>query len=113
MVLDFDSSRAVVGLRGQRRLIRAVLGARAADERRWLEWKSALDLSTAHGAFTAAKAILGFANRMPDIAAQWAQGHAYLLVGVGPQDLNGVAQADIEKVDPWLARYLDGFTGTR
>ncbi|MFD5566279.1 hypothetical protein [Kitasatospora griseola] len=76
MALDFDSSRAVMGLRDQQRLLQAVLGASDADEQRWLEWKSSLDLTSAHGAFTTAKAILGFANRMPDVSAQWAQGHA-------------------------------------
>ncbi|MEV7121143.1 hypothetical protein [Kitasatospora griseola] len=109
MALDFDSSRAVMGLRDQQRLLQAVLGASDADEQRWLEWKSSLDLTSAHGAFTTAKAILGFANRMPDVAVQWAQGHAYLLVGIEPGNACGVPRIDIEKLDPKLARYLGDF----
>ncbi|WP_053790114.1 hypothetical protein [Streptomyces sp. XY332] len=82
MTLEFNADEPVVGLARQRELIRAVLGASSADETRWLEWKSQHDLSKAPGAFAVSKAILGFANRMPDVAEQWAGGHAYLLVGV-------------------------------
>ncbi|MFE9679503.1 hypothetical protein ACFYO5_36270 [Streptomyces sp. NPDC006259] len=68
-----------------------------------------MDVSKADGAFTVSKAILGFANRMPDVAAQWAGGHAYLLVGVEEEALHGVATHDIEKVDTWLGRYIGDF----
>lgn len=79
------------------------------DETRWLEWKSRLDVSKAEGAFAVSKAILGFANRMPDLAAQWAEGHAYLLVGVEEEAVHGITRHDIEKVDAWLARYIGDF----
>ncbi|MGW1093204.1 hypothetical protein ACWD4L_45280 [Streptomyces sp. NPDC002596] len=109
MTLNFEADQPVVGLKRQQALIKAVLGASSADETRWLEWKSHLDVSKAAGAFAVSKAILGFANRMPDVAAQWAEGHAYLLVGVEEEALQGVTTYDIEKVDAWLGRYLGGF----
>ncbi|MET9083264.1 hypothetical protein ABZX77_15450 [Streptomyces sp. NPDC004237] len=109
MTLNFDTDQSIVGLSRQRALIQAVLGASSADETRWLEWKSRLDVSRPEGAFAVSKAILGFANRMPDVAGQWAEGHAYLLVGVEEQMLHGVPTHDVEKVDAWLRRYIGGF----
>ncbi|MEV3928581.1 MULTISPECIES: helix-turn-helix domain-containing protein [unclassified Streptomyces] len=109
MTLDFRADEPVVGLARQRELIKAVLNASSADETRWLEWKSHHDVSKSEGAFAVAKAILGFANRMPDVAEQWAEGHAYLLVGVQENEVQGVPPHDIEKVDAWLGRYLGNF----
>ncbi|MFF4145166.1 hypothetical protein ACFY0A_28090 [Streptomyces sp. NPDC001698] len=109
MTLNFEADQPVVGLKRQQALIKAVLGASSADETRWLEWKSHLDVSKAEGAFAVSKAILGFANRMPDVAAHWAEGHAYLLVGVEEEALHGVTTHDIEKVDAWLGRYIGDF----
>ncbi|WP_219807485.1 helix-turn-helix domain-containing protein, partial [Streptomyces sp. SM14] len=108
--LDFTADEPVVGLARQRELIRAVLNASSADETRWLEWKSQHDVAKPEGAFAVSKAILGFANRMPDVAAQWAGGHAYLLVGVDEQAVHGVPTHDVEKVDSWLKRYLGEFS---
>ncbi|MEU9418429.1 hypothetical protein [Streptomyces sp. NPDC048272] len=110
MTLDFNADEPVVGLARQRELIRAVLGASSADETRWLEWKSQHDVSKSAGAFAVSKAILGFANRMPDVAEQWAGGHAYLLVGVDEEAIHGVPPHDVEKVDGWLGRYLGDFS---
>ncbi|MEV8535668.1 hypothetical protein [Streptomyces sp. NPDC051211] len=110
MTLDFNADEPVVGLARQRELIRAVLNASSADETRWLEWKSQHDVLKAAGAFAVSKAILGFANRMPDVAEQWAGGHAYLLVGVDEDAIHGVPTHDVEKVDGWLRRYLGEFS---
>jgi hypothetical protein len=52
MALDFDVSRAAVRLRHKQELVKAVHGAGDADESEWLEWKSTLDLTSAHGLFT-------------------------------------------------------------
>ncbi|PAZ15793.1 hypothetical protein CLM62_11845 [Streptomyces sp. SA15] len=104
-MLDFDSSRAVVGLHERQSLIKAVLDASPADEKLWLEWKSTLELNKAAGRFTVAKAILGFANRMPDVAAQWAEGHAYVLVGAEPGNLCGTSVIDPADLFPWLTQY--------
>ncbi|GAA2288683.1 hypothetical protein GCM10010145_68810 [Streptomyces ruber] len=110
MTLDFNADEPVVGLARQRELIRAVLDASSADETRWLEWKSQHDVSKPAGAFAVSKAILGFANRMPDVAEQWVGGHAYLLVGVDEEAIHGVLTHDVEKVDGWLRRYLGEFS---
>ncbi|MFJ1964034.1 AlbA family DNA-binding domain-containing protein [Streptomyces massasporeus] len=110
MTLDFNADEPVVGLARQRELIRAVLNASSADETRWLEWKSQHDVLKAAGAFAVSKAILGFANRMPDVAEQWAGGHAYLLVGVDEDAIHGVPTHDVEKVDSWLRRYLGEYS---
>ncbi|MFE6461108.1 helix-turn-helix domain-containing protein [Streptomyces cinereoruber] len=110
MTLDFNADEPVVGLARQQELIRAVLSASSADETRWLEWKSQHDVLKAAGAFAVSKAILGFANRMPDVAEQWAGGHAYLLVGVDEDAIHGVPTHDVEKVDSWLRRYLGEFS---
>ncbi|MGW4704665.1 AlbA family DNA-binding domain-containing protein [Streptomyces sp. NPDC004285] len=110
MTLDFNADEPVVGLARQRELIHAVLNASSADETRWLEWKSQHDVSKPAGAFAVSKAILGFANRMPDVAEQWAGGHAYLLVGVNEDAIHGVPTHDVEKVDSWLRRYLGEFS---
>jgi hypothetical protein len=104
-MLDFDSSRAVMGLPERQRLIGAVLGASAADETQWLEWKSSLEIPKARGQFTVAKGILGFANRMPDTASRWAGGHAYFLVGVEPGNLCGTPQHDGADLFPWIHKY--------
>jgi hypothetical protein len=104
-MLDFDPSRAVVGLHDRQQLIKAVLEASPADEKLWLEWKSTLQLSKAAGRFTVAKAILGFANRMPDVAAQWAEGHAYILVGAAPGNHCGTSVIDPADLFPWLTQY--------
>ncbi|MFD1938386.1 hypothetical protein ACFSKW_43620 [Nonomuraea mangrovi] len=49
-----------------------------------LEWKSTLELDKKTGWHHIARAIVGFANRMPDIAAAYAEGRAYLVVGIEP-----------------------------
>ncbi|MCX4673593.1 hypothetical protein OG453_44365 [Streptomyces sp. NBC_01381] len=109
MGLAFDHTKRVVGLRRQVELVEAVVGASSGDESRWLEWKSTLDLSKAEGRFSVARGILGMANRMPDIAARYVEGHGYFLVGVEEGAVHGVDEHDVEKVVPWLERYLGSF----
>jgi hypothetical protein len=52
-----------------RRLVAAIVDADEHDELDWVEWKSALDLTTKHGCFHIARAVLGMSNRMPERAA--------------------------------------------
>ncbi|WP_327111106.1 ATP-binding protein [Streptomyces sp. NBC_01341] len=110
VTLDFNEDEPAVGLARQRELIRAVLNASSADETRWLEWKSQHGVSKAAGAFAVSKAILGFANRIPDGAEQWAGGHVYLLVGVDDDAVHGVPTHDAERADSWLRRNLGEFS---
>lgn len=87
-------------------LVEAVHGALDTDESHWLEWKSRLDLTSAHGRGHIARAILGFSNRRPDVAARAVDGHGYLLVGVSPGKYAGVEAVDSVDLDQGLAPYL-------
>jgi hypothetical protein len=90
------------------RLARAVRAAGEQDETRWIEWKRSLDLTTEHAVWHIAKQILGFANRDPSTAVQWAEGYAYLLVGISPGRLDGVAQIDHERLISKIRPYVGG-----
>jgi hypothetical protein len=76
-------------------LVRAVLSA-ASDEPETdaLEWKGPLDLSSRKSKFDLARHILGFGNRDVADARRSFEGHAYLLFGVEPGNLCGVAIPD-------------------
>ena len=89
-----------------RRLADAVRNAGDYDETRWIEWKSRLDLTSRPGQLHLVKQILGFANRDPDLAAQWAAGNAYLLVGVSPGELHGIAPVDPQRLSQALTPYI-------
>lgn len=78
-------------------------------ETHWVEWKSTLDFATAKGKFTAAKAIIAFANRDPANAARECDGEGYLVVGVSPDGaLDGVAELDAADLAGKLKTYVDG-----
>ena len=89
-----------------RRLVEAVRRAGDYDETRWIEWKRTLDLTETTSIRHIVKQILGFANRDPQIAAMWAGGYAYLVIGASPEALQGVTQADpeqlVSKVRPYV-----------
>ncbi|GAA2418720.1 hypothetical protein GCM10010404_91660 [Nonomuraea africana] len=106
MALDFDISSAPRRPADFVALVEAIFGASDADEGTWLEWKSTLDLASKHGCHHIARAIIGFANRMPDEAARFTEGRAYLVVGVEPKNLQGIKPIDVvdlgKGVDPYL-----------
>ncbi|RCG17272.1 ATP-binding protein [Sphaerisporangium album] len=77
-----------------------------ADESVWLEWKSTLDLTKKHAWWHIARAIIGFANRMPDAVARFTEGRAYLVVGISPGALTGVTPIDVVDLDQGLTPYL-------
>ncbi|GAA4324973.1 hypothetical protein BJY14_002576 [Actinomadura luteofluorescens] len=89
-----------------RRLVEAVRAADDKDESLWVEWKSTLDLTSQPGLLHLVRQILGFANRDPEVAAQWCEGNAYLLVGVSPGQLQGVAGVDPQRLVQTLQPYL-------
>jgi len=93
-----------------KRLVQAVRAAGEYDETRWIEWKRSLDLTGAEGIRHIARQILGFANREPRVAAQWAGGYAYLVVGASPEALIGVTQLDheqlVSKIGPYVGSYV-------
>jgi hypothetical protein len=76
-------------------LVRAVLSAPSDEpETDALEWKGALDLSSRKSKFDLACQVLGFGNRSVASARRSFDGHAYLLCGVEPGNLCGVAMPD-------------------
>lgn len=106
MTIDVDQTHAFVRPSQRVDLVRAVLDADDADEAEWIEWKSTLNLGDAHGRFTVSKAILGMANRDVQIAAAFADGHGYLLVGVEPGSLHGVDPIESHVLEQALVKYL-------
>jgi Putative DNA-binding domain len=89
-----------------KRLAQAVRTAGDYDETRWIEWKRTLDLTGAVGIRHIVRQILGFANRDPQVAAQWAGGHAYLVIGASPEALGGVTQLDHEQLVSKIRPYV-------
>lgn len=94
-------------------LVEAVVNATPSDESDWLEWKSTLDLSSKAAHSHIARAVLGFANRLPDDAAGFAGGCGYLLVGVEPGRVVGVAQVDPVELDRGVCAYTGTTDGPR
>ncbi|MFF5205849.1 hypothetical protein [Streptosporangium sp. NPDC000396] len=112
MALDFDTRSAPRRPADLVTLAEAVFEASIADEFTWLEWKSTLDLASKHGCHHIARAIIGFANRMPDEAARFTEGCAYVVVGIEPNSLAGITPIDVVDLDKGLTPYL-GTPGPR
>lgn len=91
-------------------LVAAIRGG-LLDEAHWLEWKSTLDPKSKHGAFTIARAILGFANRDPVRAARDCEGCAYVVVGAEPSHVAGVEALDPAVLEQAVAPYVGGHNG--
>jgi len=87
-------------------LVEAVEAALPADESSWIEWKTELDLRNAAGAFKTARAILSFANRMPDAAERACGGLAYFLLGAEPANVPGTPEIDPADLEQALLKYL-------
>lgn len=92
--------------RAQTDLVSAVHTAAAGEqETNWLEWKLHLNFGEARAKATIAKAVLGFSNRDPDVAARAMEGCAYLLVGVEPGELRSIAPLDQATLEAGVAIY--------
>jgi Putative DNA-binding domain len=101
-----DVSRAFRYPSELKRLAEAVHGAGDYDETRWIEWKSTLDLQSSGGIHHIARQVLGFANRDPQSAAVWADGNAYLVIGVSPGQYSGVTLIDPERLVSQIQPYV-------
>lgn len=105
MAVQVDTSRA------QRRpdelsaLVGAVVQALETDELDWIEWKSALDLTTKSVQGTLARHILGMANRQPDAAAAHMQGCGYIVVGAEPGSASGITPVDPAQLSQGILAY--------
>jgi hypothetical protein len=111
MALNFDTRTAPRNHAELKKLVLAVRGATKADETLWLEWKSELDLdpedpSDKSGRAHAARAIIGFANRMPDEASRFVEGYGFFLAGVSHENMRGVKQHDITELVRWIENYV-------
>ena len=86
-------------------LARQVIEAPATEQEwSWREWKRRVDLRAF--APTIAKHILGFANRPISSAQTYADGWAYLVLGAGPQHLEGVEVVDSADLQKWIGPFL-------
>lgn len=94
MGLDIDTTKSLRGNAALERLVRAVERAADHDELASVEWKSALDLTTAHGRFHVARCILAMANRDPKVATREFDGYGYVVVGAEPGPIAGIVSAD-------------------
>ncbi|MGD1282045.1 hypothetical protein ACKUUI_02350 [Mycobacterium seoulense] len=106
---DIDTTRDLRTPDELRSLVEAIFNSPPnAQETNWLEWKSSLDLGTAEGRFTVAKAILGFANRSVEQAHLKCAGVAYMVVGVEPGEALGVTPVDHATLGQRIKTYADG-----
>jgi hypothetical protein len=106
-VLGVDLSRTARSLEERTAVVRAVAAAPSGElETDWIEWKSDRDLSATDGRSAAAKSILGFGNRQPELATRYAGGCAYFLVGVQPGSLSGTVVRDAADIEQWLSSYV-------
>lgn len=106
MLPRLDSTRAYRSPDDLHDLVEAVYNGHVYGEQDWIEWKSQLDLTTAHGLFKIGKAVLSFANREPDVAQLKAEGAAYLVVGVEPRTTRGITPIDPSRLRSRLNPFL-------
>jgi hypothetical protein len=106
VAIPIDTSQPLLRPSQLDALVRAVANADDHDEHDWIEWKSNLDLSSSEGKWHIVKQILGFSNRTVSTAARHAAGHAYLLAGVEPGALTGVASVDHADLTSSIDRYV-------
>lgn len=106
MTIDIDVREAMRRPSELVALVEAIVAADAEDEATWVEWKSKLTLGVAADNFEVAKAVLSFANRLPDAAAQVCGGLAYVVVGAEAGGAVGVEPLDSAVIDDHLTKYL-------
>ena len=108
MTLALDTSMALRSDDELGRLADAIHRAPSSEqETRSIEWKGSWDLrSSAKDRFSAAKHILGFANRDVETAARTFEGCAYVVAGAQPGTATGVAVEDSATLTGWLSAYL-------
>lgn len=101
-----DTRRAPFGERAARNLVDGLADADDTVERHYLEVKSDIDLKSALGRAKVAKFILGAANRVPAVAQKYFEGHAVMVLGVGPGEVNGIEPVEMLQLQQWLVPYL-------
>jgi hypothetical protein len=108
MTLALDTSMALRSDDKLRHFADVIYHAPSSEqETRSIEWKGSWNLrSSAKDRFSAAKHILGFANRDVEIARRTFEGCAYVVAGAEPGAATGVALEDSATLTGWLSAYL-------
>jgi hypothetical protein len=109
-VPSIDTNRQFAGDARLTELVRYVEASVSVNETEWLEWKSSLDLGKNEALFAVAKGVLGFSNRDPGVAGQFAGGYAYFVVGAEAGSITGQASLDndvlVKKITPFIGNEL-------
>ena len=114
MGLILDEQMEYRGPAARRRLIESVYQATpGTSEPEWLEWKSSADLTHARWHYEIARFVLGCSNREPNAARRFAAGYGYLLLGVEPGHMLGVACPVHADIETWVSAFLGGADGPR
>lgn len=106
MAINIDTSQPQRRPSDLAHMVDEVVKSGSADEASWLECKSDLDLSKHDGRYKVARAVLSFANRMPDAAEKTCGGLAYVIVGAEPGNAAGTTEIDAADLDKGLSPYL-------
>lgn len=104
--LEIDLTRVPRGELAARVLVEALAQTDDRAERHFLEIKSAIDLKTKEGTAKVAKFILGAANRMPDVAASYFEGHAVMVLGVEAGATPGIEPVEALDIERGVRPYL-------
>ncbi|MGW6058431.1 ATP-binding protein [Streptomyces sp. NPDC055189] len=106
MALDIDHTAPFRTPLQLRSLVVAIQSAGEHDESDWIEWKSNYDLSEKSTKATLARHIIALANRTVEKSRQAAGGHGYIMVGVEPNNLEGVRTVDLADLESGVRPYL-------
>jgi hypothetical protein len=107
MALALATDRALRTLDEQNSLLAAIFAAHPTEETEPVEWKGPVDLAIKSAwVDVVARTILGMANRGVDTAASAFEGCGYLVLGLEPGTVRGVARVDSAVVSDRLDRYL-------
>jgi hypothetical protein len=110
-MLQVDASRALRKPEELACLVEAIVGALAADERDWIEWKSGLDLTAKATQGTIARHVLGMANRLPTATASYMEGCGYIVVGAEPGGESGITTVDPAVLSQGILAYTGASDG--
>lgn len=107
MPLAIDTSRQFRSINELGNLVKVIsLAPPSESEPDWLEWKREADLSDRRWHALIAKCIVGFANRDPVVAKQWAGGCSYMVIGAEPGNASGVAPVDNAILHAGISRFV-------
>jgi hypothetical protein len=102
-----ETNRAIRTAAGRRQLVLAIRDAPDHEmETDSIEWKDGINLRESRWKVEIARQVIGFANRHPDRARRVFEGCAYLVLGVKPGKLSGVAPIDPAQLEDAVSTYM-------